>query len=294
MTEEGPPEVVTRRMEAALGSLANETRLRIVQAMLAGEREPMSFSELKEAVGVEDSGQFSYHLGKLTGRFLRRTGEGYELRYSGLALYHAMLAGIPFGEERPRYFGVGGDCPACGDGLALEFDRDVLTISCPSCDTVLHSVPYPVGGVEGRTDEAVLCAFDRRTRSVIYQAVGGVCPWCAGPMESTLSFDDEDCEEHPPGHVVKHECDRCDGGLVTTVGEVLLTHPAVVSFCFDHGVDVGAVPTWELDFCVTDRAVTVESTDPVRVRVEVELDGDVLELVVDGELSVLESASPAA
>jgi hypothetical protein len=81
---------------------------------------------------------------------------------------------------------------------------------------------------------------------------------------------------------------------MTTVGEVLLTHPAVVSFLHERGVDVESVPTWELEFCVTDRAVSIESTDPLRLRVTVECDGDELDLVVDETLSVLESAAPAA
>lgn len=303
--EEDQPEVVTRRMEEALGSLANGTRLRIIQALLAGRREPMTFSALKAAVGVEDGGQFSYHLRKLTDRFVRHTDEGYELQYSGMALYHAMLAGIPFEADRTLEFGTGSECPACGAELRAAYDRDSFEIACGECDTVVHSVPYPVGGVEGRSTEEVLRAFDRRTRTVISQAVGGVCPWCSGPMTTELHFGDADdgaeaeakTEAYdclPAGHHVKHGCARCEGGLMTTVGEVLLTHPAVVSFYHERGVDVGSVPTWELEFCVTDRAVAVESTDPLRLRVTVECAGDTLELVVDERLSVLESAAPTA
>ena len=38
--------------------------------------DPRTFSELREAVGMRDSGQFNYHLDKLLGTFVRVTEEG--------------------------------------------------------------------------------------------------------------------------------------------------------------------------------------------------------------------------
>jgi len=293
MTEEGPPAVVTKRMEEALRSLANETRLRILQALLASEGRPLSFSELRDATGVADSGQFSYHLRRLTDQFVRRGDDGYELTYSGVALYHALLAGTPFDEVAPLSVTFGGACPDCAGPLALEYDQHTVTIACVDCEAVLHHMPFPVGGVEGREVPEILHAFDRRTRSLVFQAAGGVCPWCAGPMTQTLRLDPNAKDAGARGHQVKHACERCSGHLLTTVGEVLLTHPAVVSFYHDHGVDVDAVPMWELPFCVSDRAVAVESRDPVRLHVALEHGDDALVLVLDEQLAVRDSLTPA-
>lgn len=79
--------------------LANEDRLAILEAVRsASERDdllyPVPFSRLREVVGVEDSGRFSYHLRELDGHLLRHTSEGYALRE----------------ETCDRLYGVLGDC----------------------------------------------------------------------------------------------------------------------------------------------------------------------------------------
>ena len=40
---------------------------------------PPGFSDLRTRVGVRDGGRFSYHLRKLRGRLVERTGDGYAL-----------------------------------------------------------------------------------------------------------------------------------------------------------------------------------------------------------------------
>lgn len=62
--------------------LANEDRLAILKAVVrADKREetPFSFSTLREAVDIRDSGRFSYHLQELTSHFLTRSTDGYSL-----------------------------------------------------------------------------------------------------------------------------------------------------------------------------------------------------------------------
>ncbi|NIS32577.1 MAG: helix-turn-helix domain-containing protein, partial [Actinobacteria bacterium] len=52
--------------DAAYGLLGSEPRIGILQALGEADR-PVTFSELKERVDVDDSGRFNYHLSKLEG-----------------------------------------------------------------------------------------------------------------------------------------------------------------------------------------------------------------------------------
>ena len=62
--------------------LGNETRMEILRAL--GEAgEPLQFSELRERVGVRDSGQLNYHLERVVGQFVRKRGRLRSARRAG-------------------------------------------------------------------------------------------------------------------------------------------------------------------------------------------------------------------
>jgi DNA-binding transcriptional ArsR family regulator len=48
----------------AFSVVANETRLSILEALWRAPHSPVSFSELRQRVGMADSAQFNYHLGR--------------------------------------------------------------------------------------------------------------------------------------------------------------------------------------------------------------------------------------
>lgn len=283
-------ETASQRIEEALQPLSSEPRLKIIQVLHQMPEQTATFSELQEAVGVSDSGQFSYHLRQLTEDFVRQTDTGYELRIAGIALYRALLLGIALEEVAPRSFSTGSDCPDCDSVLEATYESDYVTISCLECGLVLHEAPFPPGGVEGKTNTAILQTFDRRMRSFIELSTSGICPWCFGSMEQELNFKDDAISRHQvTGHFLNYTCKRCGGHCLTTIGEGLLTYPAIVSLFYNHGYDITEIPLWELDFCMDDRMVTVISDDPVRMTIDIELDGDGLQLTVDEQLSVLDS-----
>lgn len=65
----------------------------LVQKRVDDPRSPgASFSELRERVGVTDSGWFNHHLDKLTGRFVRETDAGYGLNAAGQEVVGAVLS----------------------------------------------------------------------------------------------------------------------------------------------------------------------------------------------------------
>lgn len=99
----------------ALSVLAHETRLEIVSE-LASAAEPLSFTTLRERVGVRDTGQFNYHLTALCEYFVRETTDGYELGHAGERL--ADDAGVVAAANTGTVEGESSEpstCPVCGD-----------------------------------------------------------------------------------------------------------------------------------------------------------------------------------
>jgi len=67
---------------ATFSLLSDETRVRIVRA-LADAPDGLRFSELRSRADVRDAGRFNYHLEKLCGRLVEKSGETYVLTAAG-------------------------------------------------------------------------------------------------------------------------------------------------------------------------------------------------------------------
>ena len=52
----------------------------------------------------------------------------------------------------------------CGEGLVASYAEEMLAIDCPACGRGHGRYPFPPGGLQDRTNEEVLLAFDRRVR----------------------------------------------------------------------------------------------------------------------------------
>jgi len=164
----------------------------------------------------------------------------------------------------------------------MEYDESVLRITCSGCDREYMSVEFPPSAVESRDDDR-LETFDQWVRHHVLLMNRGVCVWCAGPMPGELRYREDD-DEIP---YVTRNCEHCGGFMWTTPGEVILNHPAVVSFFHERGVDVTSRPLWELAFVVDDDAVTVRSEDPWELAVTVACEGDEMNVLVDGDAEVV-------
>lgn len=93
----------------ALEVLGNDIRIRILQ-VLADASEPLTFTELREAVGVRDTGKFNYHLTKLCEYFVRETTDGYELGHAGARVVTASHTAALDEAIEPVE-----ECPVCGE-----------------------------------------------------------------------------------------------------------------------------------------------------------------------------------
>ena len=73
----------------AISALGNRTRLEILLALAIAERDrreqwlTLSFTDLYDAVDLDSTSQFSYHLDRLVGPFIAETPDGYRLTYGG-------------------------------------------------------------------------------------------------------------------------------------------------------------------------------------------------------------------
>jgi hypothetical protein len=249
----------------AFALIADETRILILEA-LSNLETPARFSEIRTAVGMADSAQFSYHLRKLTDQFVRKTDAGYELRTAGERIVQAILAGS-FTEHPSREIAIDDPCVICGNSLSAQYNDEMLQIECPACGHGHGRYSFPPGGLHGRTDSEVLDAFDQRVRHLHCLAKDGVCPKCNGQVQ-TLVEENEDCCLGASLQA-NHVCQQCGCELCSTVGLGLLDQSAVIKFYADHDIRVSETPYWQFRWCVDDHTVERSPDDLSRLSVDI-------------------------
>jgi hypothetical protein len=244
----------------------------------------LSFSGLRERVGVRDSGQFNYHLDVLRDQFVEKTDEGYTLTPVGQQVASALLSGMYDPEVDHDPVELDANCPVCDDALSVAYETGVLRVLCPNDHGFSNAVPP--AAFEGREVETVVGIMALTNQHEIETALEGVCPLCRGPMPPRIVHRSElEFPEWAPSYLYVGNCRRCGRGLSHYVGGCVVRHPAVVSLFYDHGVDVRGVPSWQLPFVTADP--TVVSEDPLRLRIDAECGGETVSITVDDEASVV-------
>jgi DNA-binding transcriptional ArsR family regulator len=306
---------VTRAIEA-FAALGNETRLAILLALWEAYEpdapdEGVSFSTLRERVGVRDSGRFNYHLEELVDRFVRETGDGYTLRRAGQRLVRTVIAGTGIEEPTLEPVEIDVGCPFCRATTILTYEDGRLYRVCTECrggyqgtderpDGYLTGMPLDPAGFVDRTPEELWAAALVRAHQDMKTTLEGVCDECSGPIARSLAV----CEDHDPdpdgvceacgrsleviGYLGCRVCKNCH---VTPPRTLVMHHPAVVAFYHERGVALqyetddfeGVRRRAEL---VGEHEQEVVSTDPDRVEVTVRYEGDGLRLTLDEELNV--------
>lgn len=270
---------------AALDVLAHETRLAILRALAEQIRETpddpaVRFAELRTAVGTRDSGNFSYHLDKLTGWLVEEGDDGYTLSTSGIRALSALERGVGGSAVDLDAEPLDGDCPNCGDQLTATYEDGTFIVSCPEGEMIGDVVPAHV--VSDRSTEDALAHLLRNARRGIEQLVAGSCAVCDGRVERAPVGSDG-----ASGSAFHFVCSRCGAPYGVPAGGVALAHPATTWFAYERGVDLADRPWLVLEHLFDARSERV-SDDPVRIEVEFEVDGDVLALVVDDTPGVVD------
>lgn len=301
--------------------LTDETRLAILLALWEAyepfaDDNAVAFSEILERVGYDTPSNFSYHLDQVTGHFVRKHDDGYELTRRGRQLVQTVISGTAIDDASLEPTDIDKPCDFCGAPTEFTYGNGYVYQVCTACpgytDLGDH---HPDGAIRGRTFDPAGLA-DRTAKEVWVASkvaaegrrrmmVEGVCPECSGRVEKTLEI----CGDHDMGaDGTCGECGRSDPVWASGVCAVCKrwsagskwpkscagSHPAVVAFMWNHGID--AVYDGSTDYERLRRRVeffqrmdqVVDSPDPPRLRITVTYEGDELALVMDGDMSIVE------
>lgn len=273
---------------APFALLGNETRMAAVRALADRQRDHpddphLGFADLRRAAGVPDSGNFNYHLDRLVGRFVAHEAAGYRLTYAGVEVAAAVAAGAYDAPEDRGPEPVDAACPLCDRDLAARYEDGVLAVTCEAG----HRVPadgLPAGVVADRSLREAAGLLDRRTRRHVRAVLAGDCPLCSGPV--SLAGERLSGDQPPVPVLYSGTCERCGMPYDLTAGAAVVEHPAVTAFHWEHGVDPRERRYWEFPF-VTGENTAVASSEPLRVTVDVSLEGaETLVLTLDDEAAV--------
>lgn len=286
MDETGSGIVETAEPAEAFAALSDPMRVDILRALWDAEGNEATFSELREAVGVTDSGRFNYHLRKLTDTFVSKSEAGYRLTVAGSSVVGSLLAGAYTRVGTVGPLPVGEPCGFCGGRRHFTYDDERARIDCADCDVSTH-FRVPPGVFAEYEPEEFPAVTERYVRSNFEQADNGFCPYCEGRIHPTLSTTAADADSDFGGvPTAQYDCLRCGETFTTDVGTGLINRAPVISFFDDHGVDVGSASLSRVRATGPDDAEIVD-TEPLRARVTYAADGDRLALTVDDGLEIV-------
>lgn len=276
--------------ENAFTLVGNEIRAEMLRVLAdAGE---LSFSDLRAQTDPDlDPAQLNYHLQQLVGPLVKKTDSGYQLHAAGYRVNRALQA-VTFPQQDRRAVEAGFDCHHCQTPVEAVFDSGFITVQCSDCDYEYFTdiVEPSLEAVED--DRAAFAHISAYAQHKVLGYARGLCPLCGNAVETRMLLPDHVSlpKRRHRNMSVYRSCEHCVTGADLTVGMALLTDHGLRTFCAEHGVDVLSTPYWELEFAATDKHVTVRSTDPWEVALQVPFGADALELVVDGDLTVVERA----
>ena len=290
MTEEHLIEAVDPDEVFAL--LADETRILILQALWEAESETLSFSTLRESVGMRDAGQFNYHLGKLVGHLIKKTDDGYTLSPAGESVIGAILSGAFTMKGDVTPIQLPNQCSTCDDEpLWFEVDQNYVTITCNECEKA-STFPIPPSVLAGYPAEAFPSVAQQYVRTLIQNLRRGFCPTCSGAVQPTIGTFGDGSNEVPSiadQVVIRFQCDKCGQTHQNDPVSFFLSEPVVVSYFHTRGVNIEDISIWNLSQYVGEPASTTAETDQRHVTLTFTTEEDCLTLTVDDSLDIIES-----
>jgi hypothetical protein len=275
----------------AFGTLANETRLRILVAVAhywGREGEAVRYTDLKDAVGIEDSGQFNYHLDRLRDRFVQEENGGYvTTAQAGRVLDSIQSRRYRDVDIDPQP--VEGHCPICGGGMHVGYHWNFY-VGCGDCwEPHVYRHRVSPTALEHRDPREVMLEHERVWRCKLAANLEGTCIECGCPTEFTFARIGDSYEDDGTTMQEFRVATYCRGCSYTwrgTAGQFLLAHPGVREYCDDHGIDLDAKPFWCYEWVLTDLTTVVHGEDPWRVEKVATVDGCRLAAVFTDDGSV--------
>lgn len=314
--------------EEAFEILGHETRLAILHALWeihegeAPPDSPVTFTTLRKHVEMRDGSQFNYHLGKLTGRFVEKTDQGYLLQRPGYRLISTVLSatGMKSVDVSPQPFEF--DCEYCGAETLVGYHDEYLYHVCTECVgsfgertselVIPESESDTVGGLLGlfgvdpnwATESHTMDIEDlflTRTYQQLQAVLTRLCNSCAGEVHGTVDI----CDDHEASAEsvcqtcdrryrvrVEYQCSTCKVVSGTPPGWVVVYHPVTVQFAYERGMAIGQPnnpdslrDTYEL---AQGAEVTVTDEQAPEITVDFAIDSDRLRFRLDSDTNILD------
>lgn len=294
--------------EEAFTVLGNELRMRIVSELGAVDH-PLSFTELRDRVGLRQGGQFNYHLDKLVGHFVEKTDDGYALHQPGSAVVQAILSGAVTENPVIEPTEVDFACLLCDAPVLVGYHAERVELYCTGCtgqyeDKADNPPSFDdVGGYLGHYTLTPTGAEDRSPYELLEAAslwahlenvalANGLCMRCGGMVETDVTVcgshnpEGERCPTCSNRHSVQVDrtCTTCGfsrGGMAITI---LATHRELRKFVAEQGIDPiveGFKWGWDCD-------EDVHSIEPLRADFTFEVEGEAITLHTGADLEVVD------
>lgn len=295
--------------EDAFVVLGSEHRIAMLR-VLGDSTEPLAFSELQEAVGTADSGQFTYHLNKLVGHFVGQTEDGYEIRRAGERIIEAVLSGAVTASPTIDATETDRECHYCGAPVEIRYREEKLRIHCTECPGIygrderavgnghLGTLLLPPAGIQHRTPAESLQAGYVWGELTMMASASGVCPRCSGVLEESVNV----CKRHDSSSGlcsacderfavgIHFECTNCIYDRGGAFGVKLLANTDLLAFLTARGINPVVPSSQSAIGSMVDYDEDVRSTDPFEAQFTVRVGEDTLSLTVDDSLRVVETS----
>jgi hypothetical protein len=272
---------VTEKLTSAVELVSHETRAQTLVELATQHRESprdptMQFTELRKQVGHADPGNFNYHLKRLTGGLVIKTEAGYKLSDIGLRFVGILLSDR-FDPDADIDIDTTISCPICARSATVAYEQGTIRAECGQG----HSLRGDIGPglVADRTVETALELAVSTGQFQTRLAIRGICHNCDGPISGELQPPVS--KDEPITFVAS--CDRCGSFVQNTAGGCVFDHPAVVSLCYEHGIDT-RTNRWALYEYV--ESTTVSERNPLRVEVEIAVEDERVVLVLSEDGTV--------
>lgn len=318
MSRSGPiPEIELNGLstDEAFSILGNETRLEIIRTLWTTDAmhlyddvdesdKTVTYSELRRSVDMRDSGNFNYHLSKLTPHFVTKTEEGYRLSGAGKKIARTVVA--VSGTQSDTRSELDVSCPLCDGTVAATYDDSWLRFSCTECDGLfgdtaprgtLLNKNFPMAGVSSRDIASSYRAKLYRCVLDMLYLMQGVCRECASPVDASVTV----CEDHvrtaePCPSCGQHSaawatlrCQSCRFAKRLPIEFCTLGLLPTLSFLYQNGINLFDPSLEQMVEMVDTRFETTVTKDPLRVTVTINGEDDELSVTFDETLGLVGS-----
>lgn len=292
----------------AFSVLGNEIRIRILET-LGKAAEPLSFTDLRNQIGLKRGGQFNYHLDQLVGHFVSKSDAGYELRAPGRRVVKAVLSGAVAESPATEREEIDQACQLCGGSIEVRYHEEAVETFCTECagmwgshetaeDGYLGRKVLPPAGVADRGAEEMYRAAWIWTNLDFFAIASGLCPSCSATLERTVEVCDDHNPEDDPCPACDHRysarlrvnCTNCILELSGSLPMTVVNETAILDFLTDHNLNP-LLPdsTARVQQFFSDYHEDIISTDPFRAELTFTVEEKSITLTLDNTLSVIDS-----